>query len=693
MWMSVGPQEAAHEAPSARAKHSATLIGENLYVLGGRNGNLPTKDFWKYNLGKWKQLKPSGDKLPILQEHTAVPHKDRIYVFGGEVGFSAGTETPLWVYELKGNTWKKLRTKKGVSTPIGRRGHTSLVYNGTMLIYGGYQDLRGSCGDLWAFHFETESWHLLWSPPAKSADYFPAPRHKHSAVIHDESMWIYGGMTDLQERNDFWRWNIREKTWHNIKIKINPGPLHSHACCKVHSAMIIFGGERGGQSSNELWKYSFDLEFWEKIPTAGPRPRPRSECASFAVSELLLQTSCKTSVEYKSARVRLRTCSSADRGNRHSSYLPNNKIAPSERTYVFEPSEVNYVDGSNLAQQYSDNQKSAKSFLQEITKLSQLNITRKCSYTILNRGQATDSTESLLRQHSCSPQQEVNGVATTDVVECPTLVRGASMTKSKSAYVIDDDSKDHCRKKKVEFDTTIRKIPRDPISVPNFSVFNLPPTVLTPVEASKLVYLDAEEENEYVGPVENPLLYVNPAAGGGDSYSSHLAYADVYHQEAPKKGEESSTSDYASIETVNRLSSNSSYSVVHTPADERGRTQEREGPFGFCNPNYVDPSARKRDDAEETLEMQSYDGIIDKDTRVVYRSCRSSRPSNLLLAENSATDKPRALSASRAEKRAAPVGKGAESTVPLYVYVVGGKEQGHVTVFQRPISIWKFKLV
>lgn len=63
--------------------------------------------------GKWQQLKPGGDKLPCLQEHTAVAYKDNIYVFGGEVGFSAGTETPLWLYDIKNDTWRKIRSKKG----------------------------------------------------------------------------------------------------------------------------------------------------------------------------------------------------------------------------------------------------------------------------------------------------------------------------------------------------------------------------------------------------------------------------------------------------------------------------------------------------------------------------------------------------------------------------------------------------
>jgi len=30
-----------------------------------------------------------------------VAYKDCLYVFGGELGFSAGTETPLWVYNVK----------------------------------------------------------------------------------------------------------------------------------------------------------------------------------------------------------------------------------------------------------------------------------------------------------------------------------------------------------------------------------------------------------------------------------------------------------------------------------------------------------------------------------------------------------------------------------------------------------------
>uniref|UniRef100_A0A6P7F5I0 Uncharacterized protein LOC114326088 n=1 Tax=Diabrotica virgifera virgifera TaxID=50390 RepID=A0A6P7F5I0_DIAVI len=681
MWSSVAPDNIKSPAPSARSKHSSTLVGEYVYILGGRNGNLPTRDFWKYNLvtGKWQQIKPVGDKLPCLQEHTAVAFKECIYVFGGEVGFSAGTETPLWVYDIKLNSWKKKKTKKGVATPKGRRGHTALVTHGSMLIYGGYQDLRGSTNELWAYHFDTESWHLI-STIGKGSE-TPPPRHKHSAILQGEAMWIYGGMTDLQERSDLWKWDIPSRTWHCVKSKINPGPLHSHAACRLPSAhMLVFGGERNGQASNDLWKFSFALESWEKITINGVKPQPRSESIGVVISELLLNGTSISSIETKSIRIRTRTCTSADRGNRHSSYLPNNKV---------------------------------------------------CHLFI----------------KSCV----------------------CSMIKSKSAYVIkkkftsetspeEVELKEINPKKRVEFDASATKLPREPISVPNFSVLTLPTPVLTPVEATKLVYLDSEDENELLGKKPKPkppdkhteiqvqvnneknMLHenFNPIVKG-DSYSSHIGYADnPLYQEMIKSLEEksrenvSSTSDYASIETVNRLSSASSYSVkTGTPQEENQRNLERDrnGPFGFCNPNYMGPEIKtvmsekmerknlvkiltaaeenfSNSEDENILEMQTCEGNISRNTKVVYRHSSRKRPPKSLAVDPD--HKPRshidnchrAHSAGRAEQRLDRVdhsrpeafSSGLDPTLRVYLYIFGGKEQGQVTVFKRPISIWRLKL-
>lgn len=54
MWSSVTAAGTENgPAPPSRSKHSATLLAGHVYLLGGRNGNLPLKDLWRYSLGKW----------------------------------------------------------------------------------------------------------------------------------------------------------------------------------------------------------------------------------------------------------------------------------------------------------------------------------------------------------------------------------------------------------------------------------------------------------------------------------------------------------------------------------------------------------------------------------------------------------------------------------------------------------------
>ena len=49
-------------------------------------------------------------------------------------------------------------------------------------------------------------WHLAYSECVQEEG--PGARHSHSAVVHDQAMWVFGGMCDLQPRNDFWKWSF-----------------------------------------------------------------------------------------------------------------------------------------------------------------------------------------------------------------------------------------------------------------------------------------------------------------------------------------------------------------------------------------------------------------------------------------------------------------------------------------------------
>lgn len=609
---------------------------------------------------------------------------------------------------------------------------------------------------------------------------------------------------------------------------------------------------------------------------------------------------------------------------RHSSYYPNNRVSPCERKYVFRPTSGNYVDGSStngysVSQEqdcgtrrcYSGQQSSvaastpsgqaqaANNFLREISKLSQINLSRlshhKCSYSVLSSSSHDDSTESLLHQQCSGSEAGDQGTPSKS-----TMVKSQSANiisrrrqqelssanspgatdefrESESAVVAPIKHHSGCSKglpsvrRKVSVvsasGSKCGPLPRDPISVPNFgAISSLPTPVLTPIEVTRLVFVDTDDDNETEDVFtsqgsprcsEGHIIHVQPlpssavnlrdfsvihqqfqprledsAQRQSSSYGSQLlatgdaaASSPVYQNIGKTSGipksasvrfrggqfvteleetsdETVSTSDYASIETVNRIASASSYSMCNksSPVDNqflsyqqnveygmgkfggksngKAKTPNRDGPFGFCNPNYLGPDiqtilatagqrkswhvttptssendssdpANKHhfqtyarflnsppdsvlEDAsgrsisrqfyqEELLELQSLDSSYSQSPSQATTpggptpnrsSCMERAPPQFLAlgppySTNSVSvekrKKSRASSASRAEKQMFGHGQeheneedvscfGTEPSVPLYMFVLGGKEQGQVTVFKRPVSVWKLQL-
>ncbi|CAG2123208.1 unnamed protein product, partial [Medioppia subpectinata] len=118
------------------------------------------------------------------------------------------------------------------------------------------------------------------SSPTSSQDH-PPSRHTHSAVMHNNSMYIYGGMTDLIVRSDFWKWDFRTRRWHRIKANKSPGELSGHTAIEAFNSMFIFGGEKSGTLLRDLWRYHFKTEHWERVNAEGIIPNSR--CRHVAV--------------------------------------------------------------------------------------------------------------------------------------------------------------------------------------------------------------------------------------------------------------------------------------------------------------------------------------------------------------------------------------------------------------------------
>lgn len=298
-------------------------------------------------------------------------------------------------------------------------------------------------------------------------------------------------------------------------------------------------------------------ETWEKVHTTYPQPPPICEAVTLTVSETTSISTTKSNrengVQSPIVSRRSRSGRSADRqqqsgnGDRdHGGHTHqwHHQCRPESRT--------SSLGGSNV------------NILKEISKLSQLNLYRLAhnkTYSVLS---STDSVMSADTSHVQQQQQNMVKSQSANVIArslISPVVSNASPPGYKSSFP-------PCR------------MPRDPMSVPNFGV------ALTPVEATKLVYLEGEEApsprvefDHDFGSVHMRFHPNGPMSSGSSTLNKTLnrrsypmtssASARFGNPYSTPEEPGEITSGYVSIETVHQ-SPNSG-----------------DGPMCFSNPNYM----------------------------------------------------------------------------------------------------------
>ena len=77
---------------------------------------------------------------------------------------------------------------------------------------------------------------MIHDNEAKSPSFLiPPSRHRHSCVLFDEGLWVYGGMTDLQERSDLWRLDLSKSCFF---LLISVQHVSSAACTRPNDVVL-----------------------------------------------------------------------------------------------------------------------------------------------------------------------------------------------------------------------------------------------------------------------------------------------------------------------------------------------------------------------------------------------------------------------------------------------------------------------
>ncbi|XP_053554062.1 ras guanine nucleotide exchange factor F [Bombina bombina] len=195
-----------------------------------------------------------------------VAHQDVLYIFGGMIDSGSNEDdTPLWLYDIDSSTWchnKAAEDKE--ARPTNRKGHSAVVYQAGMYIFGGYFDIKGAVEEFWMFSFGSEKWSAL-SPRTRGMG--PGPRHGHASATFNSAMYLFGGLKQMAEQNDFWKFDFRRHHWSSIKTSSGPPKVVGHACV-IHqnSLWLVGGGLPYRCPTGNLWRFHFHSRSWKKVP-------------------------------------------------------------------------------------------------------------------------------------------------------------------------------------------------------------------------------------------------------------------------------------------------------------------------------------------------------------------------------------------------------------------------------------------
>jgi len=257
-WKSLHPQGTA---PSARHSHTAVVHNGSMFIYGGiGTGSNTLGSIFKYDFERntWEEIVPKGGEKPEERwGHTAIMNEatNSMIIFGG---YGNQFYNDLFEFRFETQMWHKLPSygKK----PLPRQFHSAVLRDKKMYVTGGFA-VKNNHNELYQYNLETCTWTMLCPPPVALRG--------HTAVHYDKDMIMFGGF-DARQSNDIFVYNYDSDTWHTLEgseFEHAPQPRHFHSAVIHDKHMYVFGGFSMKQNKNDLHRFCFEAAPGEKPKT------------------------------------------------------------------------------------------------------------------------------------------------------------------------------------------------------------------------------------------------------------------------------------------------------------------------------------------------------------------------------------------------------------------------------------------
>ncbi|XP_077497558.1 kelch domain-containing protein 3-like [Amblyomma americanum] len=179
--------------PEFRFGQTACLVGSLVYLYGGwpvDGPPTPQIDFLDLKTLRWHTVTTRGELPENTMYHSASAIGDRMYVWGGAIVLSGrGTaySSSLVYLDTSTSTW--VRPRVDGFPPEGRADHATFVYNGELYVFGGLDFDRGRYfGIIHKYNPERSSWSVV--TPKRSG---PSARRFPGCCVIDNLLFVFGG--------------------------------------------------------------------------------------------------------------------------------------------------------------------------------------------------------------------------------------------------------------------------------------------------------------------------------------------------------------------------------------------------------------------------------------------------------------------------------------------------------------------
>lgn len=249
--------------PSSRCSHSATVIGDDIYIIGGGIHHETPTSYFQHHGDIWKvtpkhkelvKLEVNGGDMQPRRGHSAVAYMNRyIVLFGGllQIDDSPGDNAVLCnelkIFDTVNTQWLKIEQRGEIPDP--RRGHLAGIHKDRMIVFG---------GDTGSIHFGQSVWDLDLSPLLSENQ------------PHDEIITL--------------NWRVLPYIG-NYRM---PVMLALCATCMIGSKLYIFGGHsfdienRKYTSSNRLFYFDLETNTFDSIYLRGSWEPESRYCAAMS---------------------------------------------------------------------------------------------------------------------------------------------------------------------------------------------------------------------------------------------------------------------------------------------------------------------------------------------------------------------------------------------------------------------------